>query len=49
MRQLPHVGSDHFPIYASLTFEPDNLNGHTERADMEDEIEAQEKIEEAEE
>jgi endonuclease/exonuclease/phosphatase (EEP) superfamily protein YafD len=47
--QLPSVASDHFPIYAAFTYEPEKHNGEVEPADMEDEVEAKEKIEEAEE
>lgn len=47
--QLPSVASDHFPIYAAFTFEPEKNNGKADEADMQDEMEAQEKIEEAEE
>jgi Endonuclease/Exonuclease/phosphatase family len=47
MRRLPHVGSDHFPIFVRLSFEPRHKARqaeNAEQADAEDHAEADEKI-----
>ena len=47
MRRLPHVGSDHFPIFVRLSFEPHHKarqEENAEQADAEDHAEANEKI-----
>ena len=47
MRRLPHVGSDHFPIFVRLSFEPRHKARqaeNAEQADAEDHAEANEKI-----
>lgn len=48
LKRLPHIGSDHFPIFASLSYEP--LAAMTQEqpvAEREDHIEAVETIQEA--
>jgi endonuclease/exonuclease/phosphatase (EEP) superfamily protein YafD len=47
MRRLPHVGSDHFPIFVRLSYEPQHKieqEENAEEADEDDLIEADEKI-----
>ncbi|MGY3090408.1 endonuclease/exonuclease/phosphatase (EEP) superfamily protein YafD [Hymenobacter sp. UYAg731] len=47
MRRLPHVGSDHFPIFVRLSFEPRHKAAqaeNAEQADASDRAEADEKI-----
>ena len=47
MRRLPHVGSDHFPIFVRLSFEPQHKEvqaENAEQADAADHAEADEKI-----
>ncbi|MBD2722494.1 endonuclease/exonuclease/phosphatase family protein [Hymenobacter armeniacus] len=47
MRRLPHVGSDHFPIFVRLSYEPQHKaeqEENAEQADAEDRAEADEKI-----
>ncbi|MET4073713.1 endonuclease/exonuclease/phosphatase family protein [Hymenobacter sp. UYCo722] len=47
MRRLSHVGSDHFPIFVRLSFEPQHKAEqveNAEQADAEDHAEANEKI-----
>ena len=47
MRRLPHVGSDHFPIFVRLSFEPRHKAAqeeNVEKADADDHAEANEKI-----
>jgi endonuclease/exonuclease/phosphatase (EEP) superfamily protein YafD len=47
MRRLPHVGSDHFPIFVRLSFEPQHKAEqveNAEQADAADHAEANEKI-----
>lgn len=47
MRRLPHVGSDHFPIFVRLSFEPRHKavqEENAEKADAADRAEADEKI-----
>ena len=47
MRRLPHVGSDHFPIFVRLSYEPRHKaeqEANAEQADAEDLAEADEKI-----
>jgi endonuclease/exonuclease/phosphatase (EEP) superfamily protein YafD len=47
-RRLPHWGSDHFPVYVELSFEPDaKLEQEKPQATPEEKREAQEKIAEA--
>lgn len=47
LKRLENIGSDHFPIYINLVYEPEfkDENGHSEEADEEDEEWAEEKIE----
>lgn len=50
LEALPDIGSDHFPIYAELSYEPDGKEAQTDNkydADAEDKKEVAEKIEEA--
>lgn len=50
LKRLSPVGSDHFPIFADLSFQPDGENeGDSPDEDAGDREEAEEKIEEAEE
>ena len=47
MRRLPHMGSDHFPIFVRLSYEPQHKaeqEANAEPADAEDIAEADEKI-----
>jgi endonuclease/exonuclease/phosphatase (EEP) superfamily protein YafD len=47
MRRLPHVGSDHFPIFVRLSYEPQHKAEQEENAEVADEddiMEADEKI-----
>lgn len=47
MRRLPHVGSDHFPIFVRLSYEPQHKaeqEENAEQADEDDLLEADEKI-----
>jgi endonuclease/exonuclease/phosphatase (EEP) superfamily protein YafD len=47
MRRLPHVGSDHFPIFVRLSYEPRHKAAqaeNAEQADANDQAEADEKI-----
>ncbi|GAB3726866.1 endonuclease/exonuclease/phosphatase family protein [Hymenobacter agri] len=47
MRRLPHVGSDHFPIFVRLSYEPRHKavqEANAEQADAADRAEADEKI-----
>lgn len=48
LRRLPNIGSDHFPVYAELQYEPkaEALQDAPE-ADQDDREEAEEMIEEA--
>jgi endonuclease/exonuclease/phosphatase (EEP) superfamily protein YafD len=49
LRRLTHIGSDHYPIYICLSYEPDGWHAQDielEAADADDEEEAEEKIEE---
>ena len=47
LKRLENIGSDHFPIYIKLVFEPEiqNLNGKTEEVEEEEDQWAEEKIE----
>lgn len=47
LKRLESIGSDHFPIYIKLVYEPEkqNLNGHTEGVEEEEAEWAEEKIE----
>lgn len=47
LKRLENIGSDHFPIYIKLVYEPEiqNLNGETEEVEAEEEEWADEKIE----
>ena len=45
MRRLPYVGSDHFPVYAALSFEPAaQAEQEAPEADREDEREAEDTV-----
>ncbi|HEX8351188.1 MAG TPA: endonuclease/exonuclease/phosphatase family protein, partial [Hymenobacter sp.] len=47
IERLPHIGSDHFPIFLRLSYEPRDKHKQQENAeqpDSEDKEEAQEKI-----
>ena len=49
LRRLTHIGSDHYPIYIRLSYEPEgwrDQNAELEHADADDHQEAEEKIEE---
>jgi endonuclease/exonuclease/phosphatase (EEP) superfamily protein YafD len=46
-RVLPHVGSDHFPVFVSVTLSPDGPNQPPPPPSAEEEQEAEEKIERA--
>ncbi len=51
LERIPDIGSDHFPIYAELSYEPENRAEQEERdyeADKEDKKEVEEKIDKAE-
>jgi hypothetical protein len=46
MERLENIGSDHFPIYIELTFEPEvDQSHHIEEVDAETEAEVQDTIE----
>ena len=50
IRRLPHIGSDHYPIYIRLSYEPQGWrqqNEELEAPDAEDRLEAREKIQAA--
>lgn len=48
MRVLPSFGSDHFPVFVALSYEPDAVHEHEEpEADRQDMIEAHETVQEA--
>ena len=50
LERLPHIGSDHYPIYIRLSYEPQGWQAQEaelEAPDAEDRIEAREKIQEA--
>ena len=49
LERLTHIGSDHYPIYINLSYEPDGWHAQEaelETADADDHAEAKEKIEE---
>jgi endonuclease/exonuclease/phosphatase (EEP) superfamily protein YafD len=51
LERLPYVGSDHFPMYVELSYEPQNREDNKKNkpdADTEEKKEAKEKIEDAE-
>jgi len=50
LKRLPHIGSDHYPIYIRLSYEPQGWQAQEaelETPDAEDRLEAREKIKEA--
>lgn len=50
LKRLPHIGSDHYPIYIRLSYEPQGWQAQEaelETPDAEDRLEAREKIQEA--
>ncbi len=50
LERLPHIGSDHYPIYIRLSYEPQgwrSQEAELEAPDAEDRLEASEKIQEA--
>jgi endonuclease/exonuclease/phosphatase (EEP) superfamily protein YafD len=50
LKRLPHIGSDHYPIYIRLSYEPqgwETQEAELEVADATDHLEAREKIKEA--
>ena len=50
LKRLPHIGSDHYPIYIRLSYEPQGWQtqeAELEAPDAEDRLEAREKIQEA--
>jgi len=50
LKRLPHIGSDHYPIYIRLSYEPggwETQEAELEAPDAEDRLEAREKIKEA--
>ena len=50
LKRLPHIGSDHYPIYIRLSYEPqgwETQEAELEAPDAEDRLEAREKIQEA--
>nr|GFD21842.1 hypothetical protein [Tanacetum cinerariifolium] len=50
LERLPHIGSDHYPIFIRLSYEPQGWQtqeAELEAPDAEDRLEAREKIEEA--
>jgi endonuclease/exonuclease/phosphatase (EEP) superfamily protein YafD len=50
LERLPHIGSDHYPIYIRLSYEPQGWQAQEqalETPDAEDRLEAREKIQEA--
>nr|WP_235998573.1 endonuclease/exonuclease/phosphatase family protein [Hymenobacter sp. BT559] len=50
LERLPHIGSDHYPIYIRLSYEPQGWQTQElelEAPDAEDRLEAREKIQEA--
>ncbi|HEX8548151.1 MAG TPA: endonuclease/exonuclease/phosphatase, partial [Cytophagaceae bacterium] len=48
LERLPHIGSDHFPIFVKLSYEPEEIADiKTPEATAEDHEEANRKIEKA--